>query len=142
MCGICQFGQNQFGLEPLSSERLLGGVSLAWDLTDISKLSSSFGARRLLISVGFLFLRIFLDLVRSLFVLLADFVEPLHVLEEIGAALESDEKLGFLAVIPVVGGGLHVNCLGPNRGEGGVIVPKVTKSEFMIERVRNTSPAA
>ena len=108
----------------------------------LSKLSSSFGVQRLLISVGFLFLRIFLNLVRSLFVLLTDFVEPLHVLKEVGAALKSDEKLGFLAVIPVVRGGLHVNCLGSNRSKRGVIVPKITKSEFMIVRVRSASPAS
>lgn len=54
-----------------------------------------------------------MNLVRSLFVLLTDIVELLHVLKELGAALESDEKLGFLAVTSIVGGGLHVNgfCL-------------------------------
>ena len=110
-------------------------------LLTFPKLSSLNGVRRLLISVGFLFLRIFLNLVRSLFVLLADFVELLHVLKELGAALESDEKLGFLAVISVVGGGLHVNGLCPDRLEGGVLVSR-KQSEYLFGCAKHTSPAA
>ena len=115
---------------------------MARDLADFSQVVVIEWGSTPLISVGFLFLRIFLNLVRSLFVLLADFVELLHVLKELGAALESDEKLGFLAVTSVVGGGLHVNCLSPDRLEGSVLVPRITKSEFMFEWARHTSPAA
>ena len=43
-------------------------------------------------------LRLFLKLVGSLFVLLTDLVELFHVLEEVWAPLESDEKLCLLAV--------------------------------------------
>lgn len=126
---------------PHLSERLLGRVSVARDLTDFLQVVAIKWVQRLLISVGFLFLRIFLNLVRSLFVLLADFVELLHVLKELGAALESDEKLGFLAVISVVGGGLHVNGLCPDRLEGGVLVSR-KQSEYLFGCAKHTSPAA
>jgi len=43
-------------------------------------------------------LRLLLELVGSLFVLLADLVELLHVLKEVGAPLQSDEKLCLLGV--------------------------------------------
>ena len=64
---------------------------MARDLTDFLQVVAIKWVQRLLISVGFLFLRIFLNLVRSLFVLLADFVKLLHVVEEFRAALQSDE---------------------------------------------------
>jgi len=54
------------------------------------------------ISVGLLFLGILLNLVRSLFVFLTDLVELLHVLEKVGASLQSDKKFSFLAVATVV----------------------------------------
>ena len=114
---------------------------MARDLTDFLQVVAIKWVQRLLIAVGFLFLRIFLNLVRSLFVLLADFVELLHVLKELGAALESDEKFGFLAVISVVGGGLHVNGLCPDRLEGGVLVSR-KQSEYLFGCARHTSPAA
>ena len=114
---------------------------MARDLTDFLQVVAIKWVQRLLISVGFLFLRTFLNLVRSLFVLLADFVELLHVLKELGAALESDEKFGFLAVISVVGGGLHVNGLCPDRLEGGVLVSR-KQSEYLFVCARHTSPAA
>jgi len=110
------------GEGPHLSERLLGRVSVARDLTDFLQVVAIKWVQRLLISVGFLFLRIFLNLVRSLFVLLADFVELLHVLKELGAALESDEKLGFLAVATVVGG-LYGNGFSSDLLEGCVFVP-------------------
>ena len=54
-------------------------------------------------------LGLLLKLVGGLFVLLADLVELPHVLEEIWASLEGDEKLCFLAIASVVGG---LNCDG------------------------------
>lgn len=74
-----------------------------------------------------------MNLVRSLFVLLADFVKLLHVLKELGATLESDEKLGFLAVISVVSGGLHVNGLCPDRLEGGVLVSRMNNQKSCLD---------
>lgn len=64
---------------------------------------SSVGESRSLRSLNLKFswfssLRLFLKLVGSLFVLLADLVELFHVLEEVWAPLESDEKLCLLAV--------------------------------------------
>ena len=47
-------------------------------------------------------LRLFLKLVGVLLVFFTDLVELPHVLEEVGASLESDEKLGLLAVAPIV----------------------------------------
>jgi len=47
-------------------------------------------------------LGLFLKLNGVLLVLLADLVELPHVLEEVGASLKSDEKLGFLAITSVV----------------------------------------
>ena len=43
-----------------------------------------------------------MKLVGVLLVFLADLVELPHVLEEVGASLERDEKLGLLAVAPIV----------------------------------------
>jgi len=48
------------------------------------------------------FLGLFLKLVGGLFVLFANFVELPHVLKEVRASLESDEKLGLLAIASVV----------------------------------------
>lgn len=67
-------------------------------------------------------LGLLLELVGGLFVLLADFVELPHVLEEVGASLESNEKLGLLAVASVVGG-LNCDGLGSDFLECGVVVP-------------------
>ena len=63
-----------------------------------------------------------MELVGGPFVLLADLVELPHVLEEVGASLEGDEKLGLLAVAPVV---RSLNCdgLGSDFLECGVVVP-------------------
>ena len=44
----------------------------------------------------------FLELAGSLLVLFTDLVELPHVLEEVGASLESDEKLGLLAIASIV----------------------------------------
>jgi hypothetical protein len=63
-----------------------------------------------------------LKLVGGLFVLLADLIELPHVLEEVGASLERDEKLGLLAVASVVGG-LNCDGLGSDFLECGVVVP-------------------
>ena len=68
-------------------------------------------------------LRLFLKLVGSLFVLFTDFIELLHVLEEIGRSLEGDEKLCLLAVASVVGG-LDCDSLGSDLLECGIVVPK------------------
>ena len=68
-------------------------------------------------------LRLFLKLVGSLLVLLADLVELLHVLEEVGASLKSDEELSLLAVPPVVRG-LNCDGLGSDFLECGIVVPK------------------
>ena len=67
-------------------------------------------------------LGLFLELVGGPFVLLADLVELPHVLEEVGGSLEGDEKLGLLAVAPVV---RSLNCdgLGSDFLECGVVVP-------------------
>ena len=43
-----------------------------------------------------------MKLVGGLFILFADFVELPHVLEEVGASLESDEKLSLLAIASIV----------------------------------------
>lgn len=47
-------------------------------------------------------LGLFLKLAGVLLVFLTDLVELPHVLKEVGASLESDEKLGLLAVASVV----------------------------------------
>jgi len=67
-------------------------------------------------------LGLFLHLVGGLFVLLTDFVELPHVLEEVGASLERDEKLRLLAVASVVRG-LNCDGLGSDLLESGVVVP-------------------
>lgn len=84
------------------------------------------------ISVGLLFLGILLNLVRSLFVFLADLVELLHVFEKVGASLQSDEKFGFLAVATVVGG-LHGNGFSSNLLKGRVFVPKKDTSDRRLK---------
>ena len=67
-------------------------------------------------------LGLFLELVGGLFVLLADLVEFPHVLEEVWASLERDEKLRLLAIAPVVRG-LNCDGLGSDLLECGVVVP-------------------
>jgi len=47
-------------------------------------------------------LRLFLKLVGVLLVFLTDLVELPHVLKELGASLQRNEKLGLLAITPVV----------------------------------------
>jgi len=59
---------------------------------------------------------------RLLLILLTDFVEPLHVLEELGAPLKGDEKLCLLAVASVVRG-LYSDRLSFDLLERGVVVP-------------------
>jgi hypothetical protein len=85
------------------------------------------------ISVGLLFLGILLNLVRSLFIFLTDFVELLHVFEKVGASLQSDEKFGFLAVATVVGG-LHGNGFSSDLLEGCVFVS--TKTHVSIGQLK------
>lgn len=62
-----------------------------------------------------------MELVGGLFILFANFIELLHVLEEIWASLESNEKLGLLAITAVVRG-LDSDGLGPDFLECGIIV--------------------
>ena len=64
-----------------------------------------------------------MKLAGSLFVLFANLVELLHVLEEVRASLKSDEELSLLAVPPVVRG-LNCDGLGSDFLECGVVVPK------------------
>jgi hypothetical protein len=63
-----------------------------------------------------------------LFVLLTDFVEPLHVLEEFRASLKGDEKLCLLAVATVVRG-LHSDRLSFDFLERGIVVPDKTRTK-------------
>ena len=63
-----------------------------------------------------------MKLVGVLLVFFTDLVELPHVLEEVGASLESDEKLGLLAVAPIVRG-LNCDGLRPDLLECGVVVP-------------------
>ena len=67
-------------------------------------------------------LGLFLKLVGVLLVFFTDLVELPHVLEEIRASLESNEKLRLLAVAPVVGG-LNCDSLGSDLLECGIVVP-------------------
>lgn len=67
-------------------------------------------------------LGLFVQLGGGPFVLLADFIELPHVLEEVGASLERDEELRLLAVSSVVGG-LNCDGLGSDLLESGVVVP-------------------
>jgi hypothetical protein len=62
-------------------------------------------------SLRFFFVGLFLEFAGGLLILFANLVEFLHVLEELGASLKSDEELCLLAVSTVVGG-LHSNRLG------------------------------
>ena len=54
-------------------------------------------------------------------VLFSDLVELPHVLEEIGASLQGDEKLGLLAISLLP---LHSDGSGSDLLEGGVLVSK------------------
>lgn len=79
-------------------------------------------------------LLLLLELAGGLLVLLADLVELLHVLEEVGTPLEGNEELGLLAVTPLVVGGLHRDRLSSNLLEGGVVVSANTSK---LERHSN-----
>ena len=61
--------------------------------------------------------------VRLLLVLLTDFVEPLHVLEELRASLQGNEKLCFFAVSSIVRG-LDSDRLSLDLLERSVVVPR------------------
>ena len=67
-----------------------------------------------------------MKLVSGLFVLLTDLVKLPHVLEKVGASLEGNEKLGFLAIASIVRG-LNCDGLGSDLLESGVVVPIQTK---------------
>ena len=71
-------------------------------------------------------LGLLLKLGSGLLVLLADLVELLHVLEEVGAPLEGDEELGLLGVaalgVGAVAGGLDGDGLGSDLLECSVVV--------------------
>ena len=69
-----------------------------------------------------LFLSVLLKFCGVALVLLTDLVELLHVLAEVRAALQSDEKFGFLGVSLVVRG-LHRDGLSSDFLEGCVVVP-------------------
>jgi len=71
--------------------------------------------------LGSAILGFLLELVGGLFVLLANLVELSHVLEEVGAPLQSDEELGLLTVASVVRG-LNCDGLGSDLLESGVVV--------------------
>lgn len=53
-------------------------------------------------SLSFFFVGLFLEFAGGLLILFANFVEFLHVLKELWASLESNEKLGLLAITAVV----------------------------------------
>ena len=63
-----------------------------------------------------------MKLVGGLLVLFTNLVELAHVLEEVGASLESDEELGLLAIASVVRG-LNCDGLGSDFLESRVVVP-------------------
>ena len=77
------------------------------------------------------FLGLFLKLVGGLFILFANFVELPHVLKEVGASLERDEKLGLLAVASVVRG-LNCDGLGSDFLECGIVVPKAKTQKVSV----------
>ena len=62
-----------------------------------------------------------MNLVRSLFILLADFIEFFHVFEKVGASLQCNEKFGLLA-FPTVVGCLHSDSFSSDLLKGGVLV--------------------
>ena len=86
-------------------------------------------------SLGLLFVWLFLELVGGLFILFANFIELLHVLEEVWASLESNEKLGLLAITAVVRG-LDSDGLGPDFLECGIIVSTQENRISHLSRVR------
>ena len=63
-------------------------------------------------------------LLSKLFILLADFIEFLHVVEEVGASLKSDEEFGFLAV-SVTSWTLHGDSSRSNLLKDGIVVSKM-----------------
>merc|ERR1712110_181730 len=73
-------------------------------------------------------------------VLFSDLVELPHVLEEIGASLQGDEKLGLLAISLLP---LHSDGSGSDLLEGGVLVSKrykwtkiLSKNEVNLSKLR------
>ena len=70
------------------------GSPHAWCLSLVTSKADSLGSGGVL--------GLFLKLVGVLLVFFTDLVELPHVLEEVGASLERDEKLGLLAVAPIV----------------------------------------
>lgn len=70
------------------------GPPHAWCLSLVTFKTDSLGSGGVL--------GLFLKLVGVLLVFFTDLVELPHVLEEVGASLKSDEKLGLLAVAPIV----------------------------------------
>ena len=77
------------------------------------------------VSWSFGFLGFLLELASGLLILLTNLVEFLHVLKELWASLEGDEKFGLLAVAAVVGG-LYCDGLRSDLQEGGVVVSITT----------------
>ena len=72
-----------------------------------------------------------MKLVSVFLVFLTDLVELPHVLKELGTSLQRNEKLGLLAITPVV---RSLNCDGlcPYLLECGVIVPKSDQEMLAI----------
>ena len=121
-CGAVADGgvtRRSAGLRPSfqSQER----VGKALNLLHVSPLYTVLN-RRCSLALSGAILGLFLELVGGLFILLADLVEFPHVLEEVGASLERDEKLRLLAIAPVVRG-LNCDGLGSDLLECGVVVP-------------------
>ena len=81
------------------------------------------GCEAVALSVGLdLLLGLLLKLGGVLLVLLANLVELLHVLEEVGAALQRDEQFGLLAVAAVVRR-RHRDGFRADLSKCGVVVP-------------------
>ena len=76
-----------------------------------------------------------MEFASCLLIFFADLVELLHVLEEVRAPLQGDEKLGFLTVTSVVGGW---NCdrLGSDLFEASIVVSR----EMLIRACQKGAP--
>lgn len=79
-------------------------------------------------------LGLLLELVGGLFVLLTDLVELPHVLEEVWASLQRDEKLGLLAIASVVRG-LNCDGLGSDLLECRIVVPIAQQIVSLNQRI-------